>query len=68
VTLVGENSNIVGGVAAGVCLQVNATSVSGGGASFRLIENGVTVLARGDLLKCKPLDAWTQLELNFKGA
>lgn len=64
ITAVGQN-RLTGGVAAGVCLQLNATSAQGG-ASFRLLQDGMQVLASGYLPDCHPIHAWTSLELIFE--
>jgi len=62
---VGQN-RMTGGVQLGVCLQLNATSDTSG-SSFRLIEDGMRVLASGKLPKCSPLLSWTSLRLEFEG-
>lgn len=64
VMAVGQNQ-LTGGVQTGVCLQLNATS-AGGGASFRLLQDGMQVLASGHLPSCHPINSWTSLRLQFQ--
>jgi alpha-L-fucosidase len=66
VMAVGENNGKQAGVQSGVCLQLNASSVSGG-ASYRLLEDGMTVLASGHLPGCRAIDTWLSVQLRFVG-
>ena len=47
-------------------MQLNVTTV-GGGASFRVLQDGMDVLATGDLPGLRPIHAWTSLRLLFHG-
>lgn len=62
VTTIGQNHNM-GGTSAGVCLQINATAATGG-ASWRLEEDGTSILASGECEACD-LSSWISLVLDF---
>ena len=62
VTEIGQNRNM-GGTSQGVCLQLNATTPTGG-ASWRLEEDGTKILSSGECSDCS-LSEWISLELDF---
>ena len=63
VTMIGQTKNM-GGTSAGVCLQINATAATGG-ASWRIEEDGVRILASGECADCD-LGKWISLGLGFE--